>query len=146
MEGTPETFNFLGFTHIYGTNRKTDYFIIIRQTISKRRAARLKQLNAELRRRLHDPLAGRAKWLQSVVRGYFQYHAVPGNEKSLGQFRTHALRLCGCVRIADEANEAAGPGNASWIGSEACYLKSASYTRTQLNALTPSIRGKNRVR
>jgi RNA-directed DNA polymerase len=92
-EGCPETFNFLGFTHICGTNRKTGYFTIIRQTISKRRAAKLKQLNAELRQRLHDPLAVTAKWLQSVVRGYFQYHAVPGNEKSLGQFRSHILRL-----------------------------------------------------
>jgi RNA-directed DNA polymerase len=92
-EGCPETFSFLGFTHICGTNRKTGYFTIIRQTISKRRAARLKQLHAELSRRLHDPLADTAKWLQSVVRGYFQYHAVPGNEKNLGQFRTHVLRL-----------------------------------------------------
>jgi RNA-directed DNA polymerase len=92
-EGCPETFKFLGFTHICGTNRKTGYFTIIRQTISKRRAARLKQLHAELRRRLHDSLADTVKWLQSVVRGYFQYHAVPGNEKSLGQFRTHVLRL-----------------------------------------------------
>jgi RNA-directed DNA polymerase len=41
-EGCPETFKFLGFTHICGTNRKTGYFTIIRQTISKRRAARLK--------------------------------------------------------------------------------------------------------
>jgi len=92
-EGCPETFNFLGFTHICGTNRKTGYFTIIRQTISKRRAAKLKQINAELRQRMHDPLMETAKWLQSVVWGYFQYHAVPGNEKSLGQFRKHALRL-----------------------------------------------------
>jgi hypothetical protein len=56
-------------------------------------AAKLKQLNAELKQRLHDKLTDTAKWLQSVVRGYFQYHAVPGNEKSLGQFRTHVLRL-----------------------------------------------------
>ena len=92
-EGCPETFNFLGFTHICGTNRKTGYFTIIRQTISKRRAARLKQFNAEPGRRLHDPLADTAKWLRSVVRGYFQYHAIAGNEKSLGQFRSHVLRL-----------------------------------------------------
>jgi group II intron reverse transcriptase/maturase len=92
-EGCPETFKFLGFTHICGTNRKTGYFTIIRQTISKRRAAKLKQINAELRQRMHDPLMETAKWLQSVVRGYFQYHAVPGNEKSLGQFRKHVLRL-----------------------------------------------------
>jgi RNA-directed DNA polymerase len=92
-EGRPETFNFLGFTHICGTNQKTGYFTIIRKTISKRMAAKLKQLNAELKQRLHDKLTDTAKWLQSVVRGYFQYHAVPGNEKSLGQFRTHVLRL-----------------------------------------------------
>jgi len=92
-EGCPETFNFLGFTHICGANRTTGYFTVIRQTISKRRAAKLRQINAELRQRLHDPLAETAKWLQSVVRGYFQYHAVPGNEKSLGQFRSHVLRL-----------------------------------------------------
>ena len=92
-EGRPETFKFLGFTHICGTNRKTGYFTIIRKTISKRMAAKLKQLNAELNKRLHDPLKETAKWLQSVVRGYFQYHAVPGNEKSLGAFRANVLRL-----------------------------------------------------
>ena len=92
-EGRPETFNFLGLTHICGTNRKTGYFTIIRQTISKRRAAKLKQISEELRRRMHEPLMETARWLQSVVRGYFQYHAVPGNEKSLGQFRSHVLRL-----------------------------------------------------
>src|SRR6266702_245414 len=55
-EGCPETFNFLGFTHICGTSRRTGYFTIIRQTISKRRAAKLMQINAELKQRLHDPL------------------------------------------------------------------------------------------
>jgi RNA-directed DNA polymerase len=91
-EGSPETFNFLGFTHICGTSRQTGYFTIIRKTISKRRAAKLKQMHAELKQRLHDPLAETAKWLQSVVRGYFQYHAIPGNERSLDQFRSHVLR------------------------------------------------------
>jgi len=91
-EGSPETFSFLGFTHICGTSRQTGYFAIIRKTISKRRAAKLKQMHAELKQRLHDPLAETAKWLQSVVRGYFQYHAIPGNERSLDQFRSHVLR------------------------------------------------------
>jgi len=92
-EGSPETFNFLGFTHICGTHRRTGYFIIIRTTISKRMAAKLKQIQAELRRRMHDSLAETTKWLQSVVRGFFQYHAVPGNQKRLGAFRTTVLRL-----------------------------------------------------
>lgn len=84
--------HFLGLTHICGTNRTTGNFTIIRQTISKRRAAKLRQISDELRRRMHEPLRETAKWLQSVVRGYFQYHAVPSNEKSLGQFRSHVLR------------------------------------------------------
>jgi hypothetical protein len=79
--------------HICGTNWTTGHFALIRQTVSKRRAAKLKQIHAELRRRAHDPLGETAKWLQSVVRGYFQYHAIPGNEKSLGQFRNHVRRL-----------------------------------------------------
>jgi RNA-directed DNA polymerase len=92
-EGRPETFNFLGFTHICGPHRKTGYFTVTRTTISKRLAAKLTQLNAELKQRMHDPLPETVKWLQSVVRGYFQYHAVPGNEKRLGAFRTSVLRL-----------------------------------------------------
>jgi len=92
-EGRPETFNFLGFTHICGPHRKTGYFTVTRTTISKRMAAKLTHLNAELKQRMHDPLPETVKWLQSVVRGYFQYHAVPGNEKRLGAFRTNVLRL-----------------------------------------------------
>jgi RNA-directed DNA polymerase len=92
-EGSPETFNFLGFTHICGTHRKTGHFIITRTTISKRMAAKLRQIQAELRRRMHDSLAETVKWLQSVVRGFFQYHAVPGNQKRLGAFRNAVLRL-----------------------------------------------------
>jgi RNA-directed DNA polymerase len=92
-EGRPETFNFLGFTHICGTRRTTGTFTIIRITISKRMAAKLKHIDAELRRRMHDPLAETVKWLQSVMGGYFQYHAIPGNERRLGAFRKTVLRL-----------------------------------------------------
>ena len=91
-EGRPETFNFLGFTHICGTSRKTGYFTVIRQTIGKRMAAKLTQIQTQLRQRMHDSLAETAKWLQSVVRGYFCYHAVPGNEARLIAFRKEAMR------------------------------------------------------
>ena len=45
-EGKPETFNFLGFTHICGTNHKTGNFTVIRQTIGKRMAAKLKEIQS----------------------------------------------------------------------------------------------------
>jgi len=92
-ERRPETFNFLGFTHICGTNQGTGYFVIHRKTMGKRMAAKLQEVRAKLRQRLHESPADTIKWLQSLVRGYFQYHAIPGNEVRLRAFRHDVLRL-----------------------------------------------------
>jgi group II intron reverse transcriptase/maturase len=92
-EGKPETFNFLGFTHICGKNHQTGYFQVNRKTIGKRMAAKLKEIRQKLRERLHEKTKGIGEWLQSVVRGYFQYHAVPRNEKRLKAFRHEVLRM-----------------------------------------------------
>jgi len=92
-EGKPETFDFLGFTHICGKNRKTGYFEVRRKTVKKRMRAKLQALKEELRQRMHEPLAETGKWLQSVVRGYFQYYAIPGNTGSLSRFRERLTRL-----------------------------------------------------
>ena len=90
-EGKPETFNFLGFTHICGTNYQTGNFTIRRKTIGKRMAAKLCEIRVELRKRLHARVPGNVKWLQQVVRGYFQYHAIPGNLARLRAFRSDVL-------------------------------------------------------
>ncbi len=92
-EGKPETFNFLGFTHICGRSRKTGYFTVYRKTMGKRMAAKLKDIRQQLRRRMHAPTGSITEWLIGVVRGYFQYHAVPGNEQRLWAFRKDVLRL-----------------------------------------------------
>jgi group II intron reverse transcriptase/maturase len=92
-EGKPETFNFLGFTHICGRSRQTGYFTVYRRTIGKRMAAKLKDIQQKLRQRMHEGMAETAKWLATVVRGYFQYHAVPENEERLTAFRNDVLRL-----------------------------------------------------
>jgi RNA-directed DNA polymerase len=92
-EGKPETFDFLGFTHMCGKNGKTGYFVVRRKTVKKRMRAKLQAIKAELRRRMHRPLAETGKWLQKVVRGYYQYFAVPSNKPSLGLFRERLLRL-----------------------------------------------------
>jgi RNA-directed DNA polymerase len=90
-EEKPETFDFLGFTHMCGKTRKTGRFIVKRKTIRKRLSAKLKELKEELRRRWHEPVAEVGKWLKSVVRGYFNYHAVPGNMDSLNSFRAQVI-------------------------------------------------------
>jgi group II intron reverse transcriptase/maturase len=91
-EGKPETFNFLGFTHICGSNYRTGKFTVHRKTIGKRMAAKLKDIRAQLHKRMHARVPGTVKWLQQVVRGYFQYHAIPGNSARLGAFRDEVLR------------------------------------------------------
>jgi RNA-directed DNA polymerase len=90
-EGKPETFNFLGFTHICGKNRKTGKFFVKRQTIRKRLSAKLTEVREELRRRWHEPVAEVGKWLRSVVQGHLNYYAVPGNTDSLNSFRAQAI-------------------------------------------------------
>lgn len=46
-----------------------------------------------LLRRLHQPPAQVGSWLQRVVQGYFNYHAIPGNYRRLATFRTQVVRL-----------------------------------------------------
>lgn len=92
-EGKPETFNFLGFTHICGKNHQTGNFMVLRKTIGKRMTAKLKEIRQKLRVGLHDSTQNTVKWLQSVVRGYFQYHAVPRNEERMRAFRQEVLRM-----------------------------------------------------
>src|SRR5882762_9509414 len=91
-EGKPETFNFLGFTHICGQTWKTGKFQLLRKTIHQRLSVKLRALKEELRRRKHLSLAELGKWLRSVVQGYFNYHAVPGNLASLRSFRLQVIR------------------------------------------------------
>src|SRR6516165_1662666 len=91
-ERKPDTFNFLGFSHICGTNYQTGKFTVHRKTIGKRMAAKLKDIRAQLRKRMHERLPGTGKWLQQVVRGYFQYHAIPGNSARMRAFRSDVLR------------------------------------------------------
>jgi len=90
-DGKPEVFDFLGFTHICGKTRKTGRFIVKRKTIQKRLAAKLGELKQELRRRWHQPVSEVGKWLRSVVQGYFNYYAVPGNMDSLNSFRAQTI-------------------------------------------------------
>jgi group II intron reverse transcriptase/maturase len=91
-EGKPETFDFLGFTHISGKDRNGK-FVVKRKTISKRMRAKLLDLKQQLRKRMHDSVEPTGEWIRSVVQGYFNYHAVPGNTDSLHTFRERLVRL-----------------------------------------------------
>jgi RNA-directed DNA polymerase len=91
-ESKPETFDFLGFTHISGKTRK-GRFIVLRKTIRKRLRATLQRVKEKLRRRWHLPVPVLGQWLRSVVQGYFNYHAVPSNGSSVERFRKEVAKL-----------------------------------------------------
>jgi RNA-directed DNA polymerase len=92
-EGKPETFNFLGFTHICVKKRSNGMYTVLRQTIRKRLQTKLKEVKAELQRRMHEPIPELGKWLQAVVRGHIRYYGVPLNQNALHIFRFQVGRL-----------------------------------------------------
>ena len=85
-ERKPETFDFLGFTHICGETIRTKKFILVRHTSRNRMRRKLKELKGELRQRRHLPIPEQGKWLGQVVGGYFNYFAVPTNSDALDAF------------------------------------------------------------
>jgi len=90
--GKPETFDFLGFTHICGRSRR-GRFLLFRRTRGDRKRAKVREVKEELRRRMHDPIPSQGQWLRQVVTGFFAYHAVPNNFDALAAFRYHIMVL-----------------------------------------------------
>ena len=91
-ESKPETFNFLGFTHICGKTRG-GRFTVLRKTMRKRMQAKLKELKQEFRQRMQYPLKEQGAWVSAVLLGYYQHNGVPFNSKALESFKYHVESL-----------------------------------------------------
>ena len=91
-EKKPETFNFLGFTHICGKTRG-GMFVVIRKTMRKRMQAKLREMKKEFRRRMHTDLREQGEWVSAVLRGHYRYYGVPFNSESLWSFAYHVQVL-----------------------------------------------------
>ncbi len=90
--GKPETFGFLGFTHICAKSRDGRFWVK-RITMAKRLRAKLREVKDQLRRRMHLPGPEQGRWLASVVNGHMAYYAVPGNRAAITAFRDQVTRL-----------------------------------------------------
>ncbi len=90
--GKPETFQFLGFTHVCARTRKSGRFKLKRITDSKRVRAKLHALKGEMRRRMHLPIPEQGRWLARVLAGHYNYYAVPDNIEALNAFRKGLIR------------------------------------------------------
>ena len=90
--GKPDTFDFLGFTHVCAKSRKGRFWLR-RFTIAKRMRAKLREVNDQLKARRHQPIPVQGRWLASVVRGHLAYYAVPGNADAVAVFRAEVTWL-----------------------------------------------------
>src|SRR5438093_12656956 len=90
-ERKPETFEFLGFTHMCAKS-KAGRFKLKRVTSKKRMRAKLRAVKTEMRRRRHLPIPEQGRWLASVLNGHYRYYAVPDNTHALGVFRDTVTR------------------------------------------------------
>jgi group II intron reverse transcriptase/maturase len=91
-EGKPETFDFLGFTHVCATTRR-GRFALHRRTKRAKMQATLTRLTSELKRRMHWRIAKQGEWLARVVQGWQQYYAVPTNIQALYRFQRRLTRI-----------------------------------------------------
>lgn len=81
----PETFDFLGFTHICAQG-PDGRFRLVRRTSRKKRQAKQASLADEIDRRKHHRVVEQFTWLSSVLRGHSNYYGVPGNFSALRSF------------------------------------------------------------
>jgi hypothetical protein len=130
--GKPETFNFLGFTHICGKKRSNGRFTVVRQTIRKRLQAKLQEVKTELRRRMHRPLREQGTWLRSVVAGHVRYYGVPMNGPALRLFR----RRVGWLWLRTLRRR--GQRHRSDLGTDAAACRSLAASCARLSPLSSS--------
>ena len=90
-EGKPETSTFRIHALLRTTRKGT--FTIKRKSIAKRLRAKLQEIKQQLKFRMHSKVSEVGSWLRSVVRGWLNYHAVPGNINCLDEFCTQVERL-----------------------------------------------------
>src|SRR5215471_19556903 len=91
VQGKPETFDFLGFTHMCSQTRN-DKFTVRRQTMAQRLRKKLQAVKETLRRRMHWPIPQQGAWRKSVLVGHYRYYAVPRNGSLLTVFRETIMR------------------------------------------------------
>jgi group II intron reverse transcriptase/maturase len=86
-EGKPETFSFLGFTHICARKRSNGGFTVLRITLGKRLRGFVANMKAWAMTNRHLPIAVQGKYLKLALQGFANYFGVPGNKGTLDAVR-----------------------------------------------------------
>jgi RNA-directed DNA polymerase len=88
----PGTFDFLGFTHYWGTNRKGQW-VMRRKTSRKRFGRSLKAISQWCGKNLHRPLREQVEALGRKLKGHFGYYGITGNYDALARYRWQVIQV-----------------------------------------------------
>lgn len=88
--GKPESFNFLGFTHVCGKTRKGK-FTVKRRTMRNRLHRAMRRVTEWCRENRHLPVAKQQARLNRGLRGHYNYYGITGNSHCLQQFYDHVV-------------------------------------------------------
>jgi group II intron reverse transcriptase/maturase len=88
----PQTFDFLGFTHMGARSRKGKFTVHVK-TIGKRLRRGLQAIAEWCQRHRHEPVDAQQKTLNAKLRGHYQYYGRPTNYRSLKQFYRSVRRI-----------------------------------------------------
>ena len=86
------TFDFLGFTHVWGKSRKG--VTVVRQVTAKGRYARaLAAITDWCRTNRHRPMIDQHAHLSAMMRGHYAYYGVTGNSRRLRWYARSVVRI-----------------------------------------------------
>jgi RNA-directed DNA polymerase len=88
----PETFDFLGFTHLCARSRKGKFTVYVR-TVAKRLRRGLKAIADWCKQHRHEPVSEQQKALNAKLRGHYQYYGRPSNYGCIMQFYRRVRRI-----------------------------------------------------
>ena len=90
-QGKPETFDFLGFTHVCSRTREGK-FKVLRKTSRKKFTKKCKEMHLKLGLMRAETTADIIKWVNQVLVGYYHYYGVRGNYSMIIKFRWNVLK------------------------------------------------------
>jgi group II intron reverse transcriptase/maturase len=93
-EEKPDTFDFLGLTHICARSRQGKFTVHVK-TIDKRLRRGLKSIADWCKQHRHDPVSEQQKTLNAKLRGHYQYYGRRTNHASIHRFYRE---VCGIWR------------------------------------------------
>lgn len=88
----PGSFDYLGFTHLWGRSRKGNW-VVKRKTAKDRLSRAVKAVSEWCRRNRHEPIVEQWKRLSRMIQGHCAYYGITGNASALAAFREAVRRL-----------------------------------------------------